>query len=620
MNKLLKHDISIFILALFSTFFFTFTVTEENIFSLFSDSSSLMISSGFLIILFLAYRKIIRDFPDSSGILFFILSLIVTLVFTISSVAGVFYSANADFKTVITSRAIVLPELVIVFLGGFIFFYLMIKAIGNIVLKSDKKIPAGFQKIFSFLFAKHCFIKSFICIGILWLPHLIIRYPFTLPIDGEVCVLQYYGIRPYTSQHPIIYTQILGHFSDLGAAMGNVTYGLFILGLIQTLCLLMVLAYTISTMEKFRFPRWWLFGSLIIFSVVPIFVGYVTSLIIDIFYNTAMLLLMNELAWYIFKPDSYKKNLKHPLLTIIAVLGMFFRQNGFHVVCVLILFIACRELYLVLHKKQTLCWAVLILVIFTVPLLAGRMNTSFLYEKYNVSRVTKRAVLALPLQQTARYMIYHSDDLSDEELASIQAVIRYNPEEYEGLYNPYNYDGIKHGFNNGVTPKELSKFLQTWIKLVFRHPGTCISATLNQNYCLFSPLKNNVKYHIGVKKRITTIKDPDFSQVFKAVHSNHEQKKRLKNYYLNFCNTPILGLYVNQGITDFLLLVICLYALCRKNGKLLLLGLPLLLTLAVTFIGPAVLEHPRYTFPIIYSMSLFLGIFLNSDSRSDYAN
>lgn len=552
------------------------------------------------------------EIPESPNIFFRLLAFIIAAVFTLSSVMGVIYSADASLKAIFSSENIAVVKLVLVLFGGFIFFCLMIKAVGNLPGLSDIKTPGKSRKLFSFLFEKKCFIKSFIFIGIMWTPHLIIRFPFVLPIDGEVCLLQYYGVRDYTSQHPIIYTQLLGRFSDFGNSLGSPTIGLTILASIQVLCLLLVLAYTVSTMEKFGLPRWWVFGTLILFSVVPIFVGYSTSLIIDIFYNTAMLLLMNELAWYIFKADFYKSSPKHPILTVVAVLGMFFRQNGFHVVVVVTLFIMCREVYLILHKEQTIRWAILIFALLTVPLCVGKLNTAYLYQKYDVKQVSKRALFALPSQQIARYMIYHGDDLSDEELASIQAVITYKPEEYAEHYKPYNYDGVKHGFNNNATSKELYGFLRTWVKLFFRHPATCINATLTQTYCLFSPLQTNAKYHIGVKERVTSIKDPDYTQVYQALSVNKAQKRELKTYYLNFCNIPILGLYVNQGVTDFLLLVVCLYALCRKNGKLLLLGLPLLLTLAITFIGPAVLGHPRYTFPIVYAAPLFLGIFITS--------
>lgn len=612
MSKLLKHDICIFIYAVLSTFFLTFTVTENTGISLFSSSSPLIVTSGFLIFLFWAYRKIIHNLPAKPGKIFLLLSAVITFVFTLSSVTGVFYSADADLKTAVTSGKIVMLEMLLVFSGGLIFFYLMIRAVGSMFILSGRKIPARLQKLFSFLFEKNCFVKCFICIGLFWIPHLIMSYPFALPVDGEVCLLQYYGVTSYTSQHPIIYTQLLGRFADLGAALGNVTTGLTVLAFIQVLCLLAVLAYTISTMESFKLSRWWQFGTLVIFSVVPVFVGYANILIIDVFYNAAFLLLVNELAWYIFKTDSYKKSPKHMILTVIAVLGMFFRQNGFHVVAVIILFTVCRELYLILKKKQNIRWAFLILAILTVPLCIGKINTSVLYEKYDVKQISTRAVFALPLQQTARYMVYHGDDLSEEELASVQAVIKYSPQEYKELYKPYNFDGIKHGFKSDVSSKELSGFLRTWIKLFFRHPGTCISATLNQNYCLFSPLKDNVKYYSGGKDKITRIKDPDFSQVYEALTANKGRKQLLTSCYSDFCKIPIIGFCVNQGVTDFLLLTACLYSLCRKNGKLLLLGLPLLLTLAITFIGPAAMGHPRYTFPIIYSLPLFLGIWSHS--------
>ena len=66
MPQILKHDLSIFIYAILSTLFFTFAFTEDHVFSLFSGSS--VISSCILIVLFLAYKKIIRNQPDISGI------------------------------------------------------------------------------------------------------------------------------------------------------------------------------------------------------------------------------------------------------------------------------------------------------------------------------------------------------------------------------------------------------------------------------------------------------------------------------------------------------------------------------------------------------------------------
>ena len=64
-----------------------------------------------------------------------------------------------------------------------------------------------------------------------------------------------------------------------------------------------------------------------------------------------------------------------------------------------------------------------------------------------------------------------------------------------------------------------------------------------------------------------------------------------------------------------MLLIIFLYALVEKRGKLLFLCMPLLLTLAVAFVGPMVLRQARYTYPIMYGLPLLFGLFLTQSTQ-----
>lgn len=609
MKKILKNNIFIFIYAFLTVLFFSFSVSEDS-FSLWPSQSSIVVQTVFLIAMFFVYKKILSALSFQPGLLFIILAALISSVFAFASVMGVFYSADSSLGMLSPMTAGKLLRLLVVFAGGFSFFYIAILGISTISgFVSGLSFPR-IRRWTAFLFDKKCFVKSLIVIGIFWLPQILVRYPCSIPVDSEVCLFQYYGLRKYTTQHPIIYTQLLGRFSDLGEALGNVSVGLFLLALLQCILLLLVLAYTIYTMKQLGIPNWMLFITLFLFALCPIFAGYAVTLIVDVFYDTFILLLTDELAWYLFRQDCYKKSWKHPVLTAVAVLGMFFRQNGFYVVAVLILFVASRELYLIIRKKQTFTCAVLILAVLIIPLGIGKINTSYLQKKYNATKVSTRAMLSMPLQQTARYMVYHSDELSSEEKAAIQKVINYTPEEFAENYNPYNFDGIKHGFSRKASKKDLLAYLQVWFKLFLRHPETYINATLNQNYILFSPLANNSKYYGTAPQKLTQITDPDYSAVYKTIKTHKSIKQKLTSYYINFCKLPVAGFYVNQGLLNLLLLAICLYALCKKNGRLLLLGLPLLLTLAVTFVGPAALGHPRYTFPIAYGMPLFFGLFL----------
>ena len=551
------------------------------------------------------------------------------MVYSFASVMGMFYStaprrgAEVNFVNVITKSYGALIKFTIVFLGGVLFFYLFTGAVG-ILGKSMKQhffpkklyekygsfeIPYV-KRFFSFLLGEKSFLKTAVFIAVCWLPHFIARYPGIVTVDSEISLLQYYGVTEYTTQHPIIYMQLLGRFADLGNWLGSVSLGLFFLLLIQCVILLMAMTYMVDTMKKFHMPAWLLNTTLVIIGFAPCFTGYIAAFVIDVFYDAFIVLFIIELVWYLFKPEVYFSSWKHPACTIAAVLGMFFRKNGIYVVAVVLLFVAGRELYMILHKKQSMRAALMFLAFLFLPMCVGKINDAALYKKYDAKKISTRAMLAIPLQQIGRYVLNNKDDLTDEEIASIQAVMTYTPEEYAEKYRPYNMDGIKWGFNDDATSEELKAFFQTWFQLFMKHPDTYINATLNQNYCLFSPLKDNIKYYDSTRESLLEIDKVDFSEVYKQNNGNGILKKLTKEYYKRFCDIPLFGLYVNQGILDFLLLSICLYCLFDKNGKLLVVSLPLLLTLAVTFVGPAAHGHPRYTFPIAYAMPLFFGLYL----------
>ena len=69
-------------------------------------------------------------------------------------------------------------------------------------------------------------------------------------------------------------------------------------------------------------------------------------------------------------------------------------------------------------------------------------------------------------------------------------------------------------------------------------------------------------------------------------------------------STPIIGLISHPALYILLLFVVLLIALKNKMTDCLLILLPLLLTIMFIIIGPVFHGHPRYAFPIIYSMPI----------------
>lgn len=630
--KILKSNIAVFIYALLSFFFLSFEISNDSIILLPKPDSSIA-AACIVVFLFLLYKRLTAWYPKEYKKGFHTLAAILSAFFSFASVMGVFFSADLSISItdLLTGKAGSAIRFLLVFAGGFVLFYLAIGAIGaarerlgyrKSLSPSRGIVPSGaahaLRKAEDFLFGKRSFLKTLCVMALCWLPHLIIRYPGAMPTDGVNSLLQYYGVRAYTTQHPIIYTQLLGRFCDFGASILDAGFGLFLLVLLQAAALLLALAYTIQTMDRLGVPRWCSFAALIIFSVAPVFPGYAAILIIDVFYCAAILLLMNELAWYLFQPDRYKKSWKHLCLTAVSVLCAFFRQNGFYVIAVVLLFVAISELCRIWKKEQTLRYTLTILAFLIVPLCIGKVNTSLLHSKYNATPVSARAMLALPIQQISRYVVSYGAEMDADDIAAIQKILTWDVSEYAEKYNPYNFDGIKRGFNFDATSDDLTGFLKTWFKLFFKHPETYINATLNQNYCLFSPLKDNTKYYGQVRKGLNKIESMDFTAVYELQEKTADINQKLTDYYYSFPRIPLIGLYVNQGVMTLLLLGICLYALFDRNPKLLLLALPLLLTLAVTFVGPAAYGHPRYLFPVLYSMPLLFGLFLTGLGKAAF--
>ena len=104
-------------------------------------------------------------------------------------------------------------------------------------------------------------------------------------------------------------------------------------------------------------------------------------------------------------------------------------------------------------------------------------------------------------------------------------------------------------------------------------------------------------------------------ELTKAEATPNAPNRLLGQYYYIFGFIPGVGLLVNQGFTDLMLLIISLYALVEKRGKLLFLCMPLLLTLAIAFVGPMVLRQARYTYPIMYALPLLFVLFLTQSTQ-----
>jgi len=202
-------------------------------------------------------------------------------------------------------------------------------------------------------------------------------------------------------------------------------------------------------------------------------------------------------------------------------------------------------------------------------------------------------------------------------------VLTWTDEEYAENYNPRNFDDVKDSFKLDATKEELGDFVKAWLQLVVRYPGTCIMATANQTYYIFSLLAENVRYYEGhTKHGSVAAKDYGMNTSQYMLHNNLLETVAHLYWVLQdhiLPGVPGLGLLVNQGAFTLLLVGICLSVLFRKDRRVLVLTVTLLVTAGITFIGPAVYKHPRYWFPIMYSMPMLVAAYLYRQPETEEA-
>lgn len=614
-----KPAVVIYTVLIFCFVSFQFQKNQIIIFATAATKSFLtddvMLRSFAALGIFFLFAWFVKRVRAGRGIFFYLMAGLISLGYSFVSFMGKFYRSdqNAGLFTILGGKTALLKALACLLGGGILFFGVIM---GLDLLREREETgetenPGWAGKIQKMVFGKFSFLKVSLIIFLCWLPHILLCYPGSLPPDTRTNLQQYYGLTPYTTQHPIIHTLLVGKLTELGTRLGDPNYGLYALVWLQSILTILVFSYMIWTMKRFRVPCLCRALALVMCAVTPFAIVFATKILLDGPYLLAFTLLLVELAWYLFEPEIYRKSWRHPLLTAAAVAGTFFRYNGIYMVAAVLVLVILREGYFLLKKRQKLRYSLVIILALLVPLLGMRAEVRHLNEIHDSKKIIGRAMFALPLQQVSRYMVYHGDDITEDELEKLQKVLTIPPGEYKEHYRPTNFDGVKEYFNTEATTEELLDFLRVWLKMIARHPLTCMQATLNQNYLLFCPLMTSGNfggYSWKLKSTDLTGEDHLFAR-------NNDNKKRVKlrekmrKYYYDFLQSPIGGVLMSIGWHTLLLFGICLYALCEKNGKLLFLAVPLLVNLATIFAGPAIFNHQRYMLPVLYTMPLLLGMF-----------
>lgn len=453
-----------------------------------------------------------------------------------------------------------------------------------------------------------------------WLPYMLIFYPANLGPDGLDEIAQVVGNKAgcwtaktvqfpedatsiLNNHHPIVYTLLLGIAFKFGKWIGDVNVGIFLLALFQAVVLAGMLSYVLQLLRRMEIPNivYRLVISFFMFwPVIPMYAITLTKdtlFTVTILYLTAMTIEMR-----IWRDSFWKSKSKAIKLMLCMVAMTLLRNNGVYIVAIMLVVLAIME------RKNIKR----IGVIFGIPIvLYSILFIRILLPAFNIPNGSPREMLSIPIQQISRYAVeWGIEGFEEDEIDAIDGVfnIQNDITTLQKKYNPTLSDPVKGLYRKDASKEAKKEFFLVWMKLLRRHPGTFINATINNNYPLFSSKYNNGMYYFGVIKKaeVYGIYNTEWSKTARETVRSILQ-------YARSCN--LTSWMFSVGYWDYVILLCMIYFIYKKQYHMLIVFAPILINILTCIAGPII--YMRYAFQWIIVVPLLFSVVIYNEKIAD---
>lgn len=520
----------------------------------------------------------------------------ISAFFAVCTVFGISYAKTDSWDCIFLYNLQFVLALVVM-LGYYFLYKNCILFVGYIFeCKKEWLRREPSNKLEKLLFDKHSFIGPFILIMILDLPWLISFFPGTLQWDAHAQLWMFFGAVEKTGHHPVAVTEIMGNCIRLGRTLFHSdSIGLFIYTFSQFTLQGLVLSYAFYVMRRFNTPiilRW---GAVFIWAIYPFFPMWGYTMVKDTLYYIFIMLLIIVMMDMIYQEVSKIKWWQW-LLLLISVIGVSISRNdGRYVVAITMLWA------MVLYRKY---WKVYISGVVAAALVVIAIEGVYMPVK-DIADGPKGEMLSIPLQQTARYLKEHYDELTEEETSVLQAGFDVGLEQISKEYYTRTSDPVKQYFIKYPNEEYLKEYFKVWMQQFFKHPDTYIQAFLNHIYGYFYPNipdygNYTATFYIGNSKHW---KDGYLDIQF-AVEDDSVRKILEQSLHL-IKKMPVLGMFLSAGTHTYILLGECVYLFAKKKRRELIILIPQLCVLMICLASP-VNAYLRYMMPIMIALPMNL--------------
>lgn len=468
--------------------------------------------------------------------------------------------------------------------------------------------------------------KGYAILTLCRIPYLVIFYPGIS--WGDTCrqMLMYWHIPTYvagrlatdgeniiySAHHPVFTTLIYGGFTEIGVKLGNAAIGVFLFSVMQILLSNWLFMYCFKVLREILIPNW--LEKVLFFYVAlsPLMSINAITMSSDIIFSYACVLTTCLLVKDYFSNHQWLDKWSNVLKMICAFLFMCLSKNqGFYIS----VFVCC--LYLLFIRKNWKKW--LVILVSVIIAFQGAYCGIF-YSAMRIEKGGIQEMLSVPFQQTARYVRDYDKPISQEEHDIIDKVLVYD--SISGNYTPNISDPVKNTFREDVSMEDLLAYFQVWGKEFFNAPNIYITAFLNGCYRYFYVgyvEKNPVRFEFYTAEKYLAgsfyeekmkqfgIEEEDYAflNIQNALVTSNARECIIKMIDV-VKKIPILNFTFSIAWNYWLVIVACVYAICKKRPRMVLIYSVIWLSIIVSCISP-VNGKTRYALPIIYSVPVAIG-------------
>ena len=378
---------------------------------------------------------------------------------------------------------------------------------------------------------------------------------------------------------------------------GNTNIGFFFLTLLNVTLGITVFANTFRIMKELKVTILYRIICLVIYGVLPAFIGHIIINVKDTLYGLAFVLLICCLIKMLNDEDGFWNRRKEWILYgLSAILIILTRNNGIHLMLVTSIAILIK---IIISKKQMLKKVTILII----PIIISEIIIQAITFYYNVVPGEKGEMYSFFMQQSARYVYFYRNEVTEEEEDALRKTFAYD--EIEQRYNPILSDSIKDTFTD-ISIDYLKVYFLQFIK----HPNIYIDATLNMVYRLFVPDIVSSEYqttfessYIGIK-----IEEPQIEKLNKF-------RVLLYDYYKLYEDLPIANLLNGYSTYNCLVMILIIFLIKDKRKREIFIYIPVIVTIGILILSPVVCF--RYCLPIVFATPVLLAHYLR-ESNNNY--